>query len=265
MLRNLLVHVDGSPSSMMRTDLALSLASAHGARLTGLYVGEIPSSDKAGEEGHATWIAQTAARAEQLFRERTDGAIPPTQWKCANGRTPEIIAQMARRSDLVVIGQDVEQTAEPAIGSIARVVFDSGRPVLVVPARGEFPVIGHHVLVAWSGSRESARALNDALPILHSADRTVVLLVNPPDGTTDEDSAADVSEQISAHGINAVILRAFANRVDIGEAILRRAREAGADLVVMGARGALSAAEPTLGQTTRHVLSGMTLPVLISY
>jgi nucleotide-binding universal stress UspA family protein len=263
MLRNILVHVDETPASATRTDLALSLAAAHGARLTGLYVVDETASDKGAEEGGATWIAQIAAHAETLFRRRTDGATPPAQWKSAVGDRAAMVAQAARKSDLVVIGYEAAEDGN-TVGTTARIALAAGRPVLVVPPSGEFPVIGHRILVAWSDTRESARAINDAMPILSSADRTVVLLVNPTDWANAADGATDITEQLSAHGIKAVILRAFANKVDTGEAILRRAQETGADMVVMGARGILTANKPILGHTTRYVLASATLPVLIS-
>jgi nucleotide-binding universal stress UspA family protein len=264
MLRSILVHLDNTARDAARTEVALNLARAHGARLTGLYVMDVPQSAKDGEEGDATWAAQAAARAERTFRERTDGATVPIAWKTALGDVPDVVVRLARRVDLLVIGQGSRQEAKTGACPAARIALATGRPLIVVPEQGEFPVIGHRVLVAWSDSREAARALEDALPILSAADRTVVLLVNPAEGPRMFDGATDLSEQLSSHGIKAVILRAFANRIDIGDAILTRARETGADLVVMGARGAISDAQPMVGQTTRHVLANTTVPLLIS-
>jgi nucleotide-binding universal stress UspA family protein len=265
MLRNILVHVDNTPRAAVRVDLAVNLARAHGARLTGLFVVDASYRDGSSEEeGGATWTTQAAVHAERLFRVRTDGAAIPVAWKTIDGEIVAMVARMAQRSDLAIIGQDGAPDTNPNIGTAARIALVAGRPVLVVPARGEFPVIGHRVLVAWSDSREAARALNDAMPILASADHTVVLLVNPTECAPGVDGTADISDQLSAHGIKAVFLRAFANRIDTGNTILTRAREAGVDLVVMGARGVLSTPNPTLGQTTRHVLASMTIPVLMS-
>jgi nucleotide-binding universal stress UspA family protein len=186
------------------------------------------------------------------------------QWLSASGDLIEEVTRAARRSDLVVLGQSAENGSDNGLNMPVRVALSAGRPILVVPRAGSFRVIGRHVLVAWSDCREAARALNDALPILTAAERTVLLFVNPPDAEGRSEGWLDVSDQLSMHGVKATILRSFANRIDVGKAILSRAREAGADLVVMGARGGVAGGRLTLGGTTGHVLSNMTLPVLIS-
>ena len=43
-----------------------------------------------------------------------------------------------------------------------------GRPVLVVPYAGAFETVGRCVLIAWDGTREAIRAMNDAMPVLMS-------------------------------------------------------------------------------------------------
>jgi nucleotide-binding universal stress UspA family protein len=216
------------------------------------------------EEGAETWRAQAAFNAERSFRQLTDGAASPVQWLSAGGDLIEEVTRATRRCDLVVLGQSAEKGSDNGMNMPVRVALSAGCPILVVPRVGRFPVIGHHVLVAWSDCREAARALNDALPILTAAERTVLLFVNPPDAESHSEDWSGVSDQLSMHGIKATILRSFANRIDIGKVILSRAREASADLVVMGARGGVAGGRLTLGGTTGHVLSHTTLPVLIS-
>ena len=61
-------------------------------------------------------------------------------------------------------------------------VMTSGRPVLAIPFAGDSPTIGERVLVAWNASREAARAVNDALPLLTGAKQVTVLAINPQRG-----------------------------------------------------------------------------------
>jgi nucleotide-binding universal stress UspA family protein len=263
-IRNILVHVDGTSRTSATIGVALGLAAARGARLTGLFVVQPPPGRDNLEEGVATWCAQAAAGAERTFRRLTDGAGVAAQWASVWGRPLEAVARTARSSDLVVLGQGAEADATEASRMAVGVALAAGRPVLMVPRSGDFPVIGHHVLVAWSDSRESTRALHDALPILAAAERTVLLLVNPSDGEEPALGRPGVGDQLSAHGVRATVLRSFANRIDIGKAILTRAHDAHADLVVMGVRGNVAQGRLVLGRTTGHVLSNATLPVLMS-
>ncbi|MFP3624875.1 universal stress protein, partial [Burkholderia sp. SIMBA_051] len=72
--------------------------------------------------------------------------------------------------------EDVEAVHENEF--VEQTLLTAGRPVLVVPSSGDFPVVGERVLYCWDGSREAARALADAAPLLRLASHLVVLTMD---------------------------------------------------------------------------------------
>ena len=177
--KDILVHVDATPASRTRLRLALTLARRFETRLTGLHV--IPEPDvppyfkPSVVERIAAIYAQNAKAAagiaEALFLEEIKDAGADTGWECVAGDMQELIAERARFADLLMLGQfDTENP--PTISAFllpAKVVFGSAAPILVVPNAGKFSDVGSHALIAWDGSREAARAIRDAMPLLKSA------------------------------------------------------------------------------------------------
>ena len=147
-------------------------------------------------------------------------------------------------------------------------MFVTGRPVLFVPAFGSFETLGRHIVVAWNSSRASARAVNDALPLIERAERTTVITINPADFI--ERHSAPPAEQMVEH------LRRHGALVDgielknvppgsIAEALQAEAGNVDADLVVAGAFGHPRLWEKLLGGVTRDLLAQMSLPIMMSH
>jgi nucleotide-binding universal stress UspA family protein len=147
------------------------------------------------------------------------------------------------------------------------VTLASGRPILVVPYAGRFETVGRCVLIAWNVSREAARAVADAMPLLAAADVVTVLAVDPPPGPGGDGDlpGADIALHLGRHGVEAQIERTVSADVPIGEVLLSRAADLGADLLVMGAYGHSRTRELLLGGATRSILASMTIPVLMSH
>jgi nucleotide-binding universal stress UspA family protein len=175
----------------------------------------------------------------------------------------------ARYADLAILGQldpdrgDSELT-KPRPEQVALV---SGRPVLVVPYAGHFDSIGRRVLVAWNASREAARAVSDAMPLLAAAELVTVLTIDPREGPNGhgEIPGADISLHLARRGVKAETDRTVSAGLPVGEVMLSRAADLGADLIVMGAYGHSRARELLLGGATRSLLRSMTVPVLMSH
>jgi nucleotide-binding universal stress UspA family protein len=151
--------------------------------------------------------------------------------------------------------QDASATA-PA----AQVVLSSGRPVLCVPHAGSFATLGQRVLVAWRGTRESARALHDALPLLVRARH--VTLFTAGDGSAGGEEAL---RHLADHGVEAELRQTALDGIDAGTAILNAVADVSADLLVMGAYGHSRMREFVFGGATSTVLRSMTVPTLISH
>jgi nucleotide-binding universal stress UspA family protein len=276
--RNLMVHLDSSPRCEARVELATSLALEHGAHLLGVAAAGWPARPAEvavdllgfGPLVPASDHQQAAAKAAcEAFadRARARGLASYTA-RSEEAAGAQFLIEMARCHDLLIVGQHQREGADPIVPPdlAVRLLIGSGRPVLAVPWAGRFDATPRTLLVAWSGTRESARALADALPMLARAS-TVHLLgferphAEPGAGHASLDAAR---HWLGLHGVEARVHRETVD-IDFGEAVLSRAAELGAELIVMGGYGHSRAAEFVLGGMTRKLLSSMTVPVLMSH
>jgi len=274
-LKDILVQLDASERSATRLGVAIDLARRYGAHLTGLHVadvvfpvGVVPDATGAGMAMMYQQLRGTALEAakgiERDFHEQLRRAGIPGEWRLVEGMAAEQVPLHARYADLLVLGQD---SPEGAGGLVEAAIFSAGRPVLVIPYAGQFTEIGQRVLVGWNGSREAARAVNDALPLLAEAAKVTVMAVNPRRGLQGEGDqpAEDLSRHLARHGLQVTAEHMVAPEVGDGEALLNAAAETSADLLVIGAYGHSRLREMVMGGVTRTLLRSMTLPVLMSH
>jgi nucleotide-binding universal stress UspA family protein len=188
-------------------------------------------------------------------------------WIAVRGDMPDAVLPYARRVDLTVIGQSGEDSPEErmARGLPEALLLASGRPILVVPRYGKFERVGERVLVAWIGTRESARAVNDAIPLLAGAHEVTVLAVNPSLGAGNDVPSGDIALHLARHDIKATASATRGEGLSVGDVLLSRAADLGVDLIVMGGYGHSRVRELALGGVTRHLLEHMTVPVLMSH
>jgi nucleotide-binding universal stress UspA family protein len=280
-LKDLLVYVDVTPRSAARMELAARLAIQHDAHLTGLHVIDIPSANyfygaampfvPTNPEEIVERIRAEAVEAakpvEAAFREclRRNGIAG--EWRLVEGSPPATVTLHARYADLSIVGQPNREAPQDSDAVLVTTVMTSGRPVLAVPFAGDFPTIGERVLVAWNGSREAARALNDALPLLLNAKQVTILAINPQRGVGGHGDvpAADIALHFARHGLKAEAAHTVARDIADGEALLSYAADIGADLIVAGAYGHSRARELVFGGVTRTLIAEMTAPVLFSH
>ena len=120
-------------------------------------------------------------------------------------------------------------------------------------------------MVCWDGSRNAARAIADALPLLARAKAVEVVIVTGKPGESDEIAGADIAHHLARHGLKVEVERLVARDIDITSTLLSRAADLGADLIVMGGYGHSRWREFVLGGATRGILASMTVPVLMSH
>jgi nucleotide-binding universal stress UspA family protein len=178
------------------------------------------------------------------------------------------VLPQAFAADLVVASQaDPAWPGSERLDIADRLAMESGRPVLIVPSAGAHERIGERVLVAWNAKREAVRAAWDALPILQRAKEVKVVWVNPQSERerTQDVPAADICTALARQGVKCEATEQIAPRAAVGETLLGYAEAWKADLLVMGCYGHTRLLELILGGASRHVLSHMTLPVLMSH
>ena len=250
--------------------VALALARRFEAALVGMHVVPPPFVPSLWEGAGTVYLppglveAERAASLEARDRIRASfehirGVDPAMTWLEAEGVPALLVPEAARASDLVVTAKQHAGGAG-ALGMIEALILGAGVPVLMLPPHyaGE---VGSTVLVAWNGSRESARAVHDALPFLRHSAKSVVLCAIGEDAAAGLYQAAAMLER---HQVQVRPERLQGADIHAGEILLAQAVAHHADLVVMGAYGHSRLKELILGGATHHVLHRADLPVLFS-
>lgn len=276
-LKDLLVVVDDTPAAAARIDVAAQLAVKHDAHVTGLHIvtsanipnyleGQLPDAVRAAQR---EWEQERTAKAAALFDDhmRRFGLTDRSEWRSVRGVPTQAAALHGRYADLVIVGQvDPKHDGDIPAVQPQDLVFDCGRPLLVVPYAGTFASVGERILVGWNASRESARAVGDALPLIARAQRVMILAVNPKPGMQGlgDEPGADIARHLSRHG-RVQAAHVSTDAVEPGDTMLNTVADESCDLVVMGAYGRSRLREQVLGGMTRYMLQHMTVPVLMSH
>ncbi|TAD87386.1 MAG: universal stress protein [Alphaproteobacteria bacterium] len=182
-----------------------------------------------------------------------------------DGAASTVIGTVGRVFDLLVIAKpQPKRSAETEI-LFETALFETGRPVLMLPEGVAAPKPGGVVAIAWNGSEETARTIALGLPLLAGADRVVVM---EADGFgVPGPTAEDVAEYLSAHGFATQVrhLTGISAAEDAGAAFLREAATIGADLMIKGAYTQSRIRQLIFGGATRHILTNAGLPVLFAH
>ena len=276
-LTQLLVHLDASPRAARRLDVARTIAQTHGAAVTALYAVTpallvVPFAPEAGPSV-ANALGQIdeerCAQARAAFDRSV--ATPGVHASWAQVQDYPIVPAFARQAlyaDLLVLGQHDPQDKDSVgvpFDFAEAVMAASGKPALILPYAEVPPTVAQTVVIAWKATREAARAVSAAVPLLQRARRVHVLSW----GTEEEDvigARLDLEGYLKLRGVEPVWHREGGDEPDfMGELLLSRAFDLDADLLVMGCYGHSRAREWVLGGTSRTVLGSMTVPVLMAH
>jgi nucleotide-binding universal stress UspA family protein len=287
-IRDLLVHVNDEVTSRHAIELAASLAADLSARLTVLLVAA-PVSAGVGLSAETASLAQEFEQAQRASLQRIGERLTAAVRQRID--PAEILQTHSRTSDLMVISQrDPAGDGGLARGQSARLLLGAACPVLIVPHIGwaaeqvgsTAPRPLQRALVAWSDTRESARALHDAMPLLARASHVeLVSFADASHGDTQVRRASlrEVAEYLARHGVQAAtevlrqgepslgerMRRGWVPDVTAADALLSHAADVHADFIVMGGYGHSRLRELVLGGVTRTMLDAMTVPVLMSH
>lgn len=276
--KTILVHQDSLLRSEARLELAIHLAERMGAHVIGIHTAESVSvpGRSAVELGASALSEMSRHAAErerqsaQRFEDRLRRSKDLTyEWVASGDNTAGAIARLALYADLTVLGQTDPENVPVGQGSsfLEDAILEPTGPSLVVPHSGTFKEIGGVAVVAWNRSREAARAVRDALPILKLVREVVVETTRaaPSPENPTLPSGTEVARYLSRHGIRAEAVEHRGVDIDRGEWLLSRMADLNASLVVMGAYGHSRLREFVLGGVTRTFLQSMTMPVLMSH
>ena len=270
-IKDIVLHVGQDSRASARMDGALHLAKEFDARITGVYALSYPVIPGYVQhhigaeviEQHMGEVRVEAGEARQAFDEQLEREGVSGEWRLIEGNATDAMMLSVRYGDIAIVGQANPDDPRPADNMADELVLAAGRPVIVWPYVGTYSDFGKQVIIAWNGTRESVRALHDAMNILKTAKKVVVCSVNPPD--REHIAGADITTHLARHGIVAEAHHMVAPDLDAGDALLSAAADFSSDFMVMGGYGHSRLRELALGGVTRHVLRTMTMPVLMSH
>ncbi|MCR5882420.1 universal stress protein [Rhizobacter sp. J219] len=276
-MRSLLVHLDASPACAVRLRVARQLAVRHRARVNALFAvtvgsAELPSSFSANVLADAARFGDIDGRrhARAAVDKMVSLGGPPVHWSETTTESPlAALTHQALFADLLVLGKRAtsgDHTEQLPANFAETVVVHSGKPALVVPDEMATGEPGQRIVIAWKPSRESARAVAAALPLLQAAAEVHVLQWDEPhDRRERAASAFTLDTLLQAHGVTPQLHALGRAPSRIGEAILAQTHALCADLLVMGCYGHSRARELVLGGASRSVLKQVPLPVLVAH
>lgn len=186
---------------------------------------------------------------------------PTAAWREIEGAEEQVVGSHGRLFDLIVLGREFGKGWLNWRVIVESALFESGRPVLVMPPNLG-PTIAENVVIAWNSSPEAARTVAFAMPVLRRA-RTVTV-VGVEGWGTGEPSAAELAAYLSRAGVPATARTIAGGGRSAGEPILAECARSGADLLVKGAYTASRLRQLIFGGATRHILAHAQLPVIFA-
>jgi nucleotide-binding universal stress UspA family protein len=278
MIKDVMVRLDGTSGDDVRLTAASQIAEIFEGHITGLFFNVLPPPPitdglNVASASQATKLLATAKQAgdaiEATVFERLTRLQQPTNLRrfdvVGDDDISDTALPLARAADAFVALRPNDRSDEPE-GLIENLLFGTGRHLFLVPSDRKAMTPLDTIVVAWNGSRESARALAESLPYLHLA-RKVGVLVVEGENPTEADSLKgnDAVLHLRHHGINAVKYRAIGEEDEIADVLIAECRRLDANLLVMGSYGHSRLHELLPGSTTDRVLRRSPFPLLMAH
>lgn len=273
--RTIVVILQNEQDAERVLDCAVPLAERFESHIVGIHAEALPVPYTSATGFPDTEFLQVSAemnkeRADKLhafFLRRIEESGLSFEWRnfeSFSGDSALTGITSVRAADLIVAAQ--RDTGGDPGADVDTLVYDAGRPVLVVPHAGPLVTTFRRVLLAWNGSKEAARAAFDALPFIVEADKTDILVIDPPDTLEEapEAAGADIAAALSRHGANVSVSVQKSAGTAIDDIIQARITESGADLLVLGAYSHSWLRQLLFGGVTRTVLRTSNVAAFLS-
>ncbi|MGE0564244.1 MAG: universal stress protein [Pseudolabrys sp.] len=275
MLKDIVVNL-GSSERDPAGNYAISVAAAYEAHLLGVvcaYEPVIPGSVMGGippefieaQRRESDKVAKAALARFEEAAKRAGISHETHVIRASMAEAGDLLGKLARRFDLAICSQDDPNQAVTNEIATEALLFESGRPVIVVPYVQKAGLKLDRVMVCWDGSRAATRSIADSLPLLQKAKQVDIVIVAGKRAKDDEVPGADLGQHLARHGLKVEVKRLTSPDIDVANTLLSYAADSSADLIVMGGYGHSRLREFILGGVTRGILSSMTAPALMSH
>lgn len=208
---------------------------------------------------------ESLSRARENFDTLACNRSFSSEWRVSDNEDSEALMLHARHASLAILGPPARQRDRTTrLGLSERLIFESGRPCLLLPQDWPEDRTARRIVVGWNGGREAARSIADAIPFLASAE-SVHLVVVPEGrlrGPYGSEPGADMAAHLARYGVQ-VVLEQHAG-ADAGAVLLERCRDLNADMLVAGGRAHPHISDLLLGGATRTILEGVEVPLMMS-
>lgn len=257
-LTTILCQVEPGEGAMLDASITtpLALAEAFGAQLTAL-IFPIETEQTAAAEEHMAALLRAAAERRGV----SCAILSRSSFAYGVG---DVFADHLRVSDLGVVA------ARPGRGTGQRLllgaaIFDSGRPVLVVPQELPLEAPPSRVVIAWDATPACVRAVHGAMPFIRRAAETLVVTVTDDKELRAGQSGIELTHLLARHGAAARFTALRRGGDGVLEAIHGAAREAQGDMLVMGAVRHAPLRNIVFGSATQDLLDrGPRLATLVA-
>lgn len=276
MLKDMVVFIEEEPGQRERLAYAAALAEQRQAHLIATFVPAMLGDDRyAGFaigraltemlHQHRDEIDRARERAREAFAQIVANRGFTHEWRVAEQEAGESLMLHARHVDLAIVGPPSRDDRPATALSLSEdMIFASGRPTLLLPRVWPTTRLPKRVVLGWNGSREAARAIADAMPILVAAESVHLVVVPEPgiDHLLGADPGADIARHLARHGVPVVLEQVRGE--DAGLVLIERCAGLEADLLVIGAYGRSKISEFVFGGVTRTMLTQVPLPIMLS-
>ena len=208
---------------------------------------------------------ESVAAIRKLLDEAATRYGIACELRICEGEMGEALMLHARHAAMAILGSSRRPDRQVSALTLSEdVIFASGRPSILIPQDWPADRATRKVVIGWNASREAVRAISDAMPFLTGAEEVHLVVVPEPkiSRLLGQDPGTDISLHLARYGVRVILDRLDGK--DAGELILSKAREVGADMIVMGAYGQPKITEFVFGSATQRLLAHPDIPVLLS-
>lgn len=265
---------EGDEVSATALSYGLSLAQQAGAHATiqaaslkvvvgNTFVSSVASSLVADHNRRLNALASSLAERARGDAQAQGVSCSVETLQLSYGQLVDTFVAQARVHDIAVLNAQ-RASVDADRGLIEALLFDSGRPLIVVPPAWD-SFKHRRVLIAWDASARAARAVNDAMPILRSAEAVEVVAIATEKQLAKTVPGAEIAPHLARHGVHVNVKDLVVQEGGIEATLREQASLFGADLLVMGAFNHSLMQEWVLGGVTQSLLKDSSIPLLMSY